>query len=191
MTTTNDKSTRALIAGCRQGNKLDWAELIGRLSPVIFSVCYRFRLSREESYDVFGKVSLVLLENLDKLREAERIFGYVATVAGHEAMAMRARTRLHKIKLKELKSDLVDPFGDAYKRPPMERDEDLAIMSRAFEGLSNKCRELLRMLFLESAGITYRDISHRLGIPVSSIGPTRGRCLEKLKQNMIKEGYEE
>jgi len=190
MTTSKDKSIEALIAGCRKGNRHDWAELIDRLAPVIFSACYRLRLSREESYDVFGKVSLLLLENLDKVRHDERIFGYVSTIAFHEATALKNRSRRLDLRLRDW-----GVFSDAEKvadfsKPRLEVEEELTMMSRAFDALSNKCRELLRMLFFATSDVSYRDISRQLGIPISSIGPTRGRCLEKLRQNMIKEGYE-
>jgi RNA polymerase sigma factor (sigma-70 family) len=191
MTNSKDKSIGALIAGCRDGNKHDWSELIERLSPAIFSACYRFRLSREESYDVFGKVSLSLLENLTNLREEKRIFGYVATIAHHEAAALRARNRMFRKKADELVSELHHEDGFQSMILPIEKDQDLEIMQKAFSGISDKCQKLLRMLFLDTDNISYRDISRELGIPVASIGPTRGRCLQRLRAQMIKEGFEE
>lgn len=191
MTTSKDKSVEALIAGCRKGDRHDWAELIDRLAPVIFSACYRIRLSREESYDVFGKVSLLLLENLDKVRHDERIYGYVSTIAHHEAKAMKSRSRRLDLKLRHWDAISNAGAGQDFYKSRLESEEELDMMSRAFEALSHKCRELLRLLFFETADVSYRDISRQLGIPISSIGPTRGRCLEKLRQNMIKEGYEE
>jgi RNA polymerase sigma factor (sigma-70 family) len=191
MTTNKGKSIKILIAGCRKGNKHDWTELIERLAPVVFSACYRFRLSREESYDVFGKVSLLVLENLNNLRDEERIYGYVSTISHREANALKTRSRIFTTGLSANDYESSDEAEDMLPLPRMELDEDLEIMSRAYSGLSHKCQELLRLLFLESEGISYKDISRRLGLPVSSIGPNRSRCLDKLRHNMIKEGYEE
>jgi len=191
MTASKDKSIEALIAGCRNGDRYDWTELIDRLAPVIFSACYRMRLSREESYDIFGKVCLLLLENLDKLRKAQKIFGYVSTIALHEAMAVKKRARRLDIGLHRLDAPATAETDEDFLGASLETAEDLDLMSRAFDSLSEKCQKLLRLLFFETGDISYRDISRQLGIPVSSIGPTRGRCLEKLRHNMIKEGYED
>lgn len=191
MTTGRNKSIKALVDGCRRGSKDDWAELINRLSPVVFSVCRRYRMSREESFDIFGKVSLLLLENLDRLRDAERVFGYVSKMASREAMAMRSRAKLFAQSMDECPPSRATLRHIADGRIGVETDEELEMVARAFAGLSEKCRELLTMLFLESASASYKEISQRLGIPVSSIGPTRGRCLRQLRQYMKKQGYTE
>jgi RNA polymerase sigma factor (sigma-70 family) len=190
MTTGKGKSTRALVAGCREGNGEDWAELIDRISPLILSICYRFRLSREERYDVFGKVSLLLLENLARLRDEDRVFGYVATITAREANAVRIAQSSRTQRLSEPAVDAASIEKSQKWHTGLEQEEDLEIMARAFAGLTWKCRELLKMLFLESEDLSYREISGRLGIPVSSIGPTRGRCLDKLRARLLKEGFE-
>jgi DNA-directed RNA polymerase specialized sigma24 family protein len=38
------------------------------------------------------------------------------------------------------------------------------------------------MLFYEKDELSYADIARRMGMPVPSVGPTRARCLEKLKK---------
>ena len=124
MTTRRDKSIKALIAGCREGNKQDWAELIDRVSPAVFSACYRFRLSREESYDVFGKVSLLLLENLNNLRDDEKVFGYVSTVAYHEATAIKTRSKIFDSKAQDIKIACGAAYEGKFMRPQVEKDEE-------------------------------------------------------------------
>jgi RNA polymerase sigma factor (sigma-70 family) len=191
MTESKDKSIKALVAGCRNGDEKDWSELMERLAPVIFSVSYRFRLSREESFDVFGKVSLLLLENLPNLRDSDRIFGYVSTIAYHEATAIKAKSNLLRLKLSEQMQDKYMTVQNTDAFFNFEIENDLKIMARAFAGISRKCQTLLRMLFVDNEEASYQAISQRMGMPVSSIGPTRGRCLEKLKRKMIEEGFEE
>jgi len=191
MTANKEKSIETLIAGCRRGDRQDWKELIDRLGPVVFSACYRLRLSREECYDVFGKVSLLILENLDNLRESGRVFGYVSKIAFNEALAIVNRRRMIKGKYRRLASES-ERIDEAISDPArFEHEEELEIMSRAFEKLPRRCRDLLRLLFWETDKVSYKDISRRLKMPVSSIGPNRGRCLEKLRLEMIDEGYEE
>ena len=190
MTSNKDKSISALVKGCRKGNKQDWAELIDRVAPVIFSVCYRFRLAREESFDVFGRVSLLLLEHLSGLRDEERVFGYVSTVAFREAAAIKARSKAQSQALGELALDEEISTVQAEALQAVELDQELRIMTEAFRRLSRRCQELLRMLFFETTSVSYREIARRLNIPVSSIGPTRLRCLEKLRQHMTEKGFD-
>ena len=190
MTTSKGKSIKTLVAGCRSGRKHDWEELIDRLSPAIFSVCYRFRLWREESFDVFGKVSLLLLENLDNVRHDERIFGYVSAIAYHEASAVKAGSRLFSDGINDETLDRLALEVTAREPLDFETEDEFELMARAYAQLSEKCQELLRLLFLEGDRFSYRDISRKMNIPVPSIGPTRARCLEKLRRNMIAEGYE-
>jgi RNA polymerase sigma factor (sigma-70 family) len=190
MTSGKGKSIRTLVAGCRKGDEEDWAELIDRIAPLVFSVCFRYRLSREERLDVFGRVSLLLLENLPRLRDEEKIFGYVATIAAREANAVRIAVSSGAERLYEPMIDAASIEKSRGWRPPGEQENDLEIIARAFAGLPWKCRELLKMLFLESDDLSYREISRRVGMPVSSIGPTRSRCLEKLRLRLFKEGFE-
>ncbi len=188
MTSSRDKSIRALVTGCRKGDKRDWAELIDRISPAIFSVCYRFRLAREESFDVFGKVSLLVLENLDRLRDESRIFGYVSTIAYHEAAAMKSRSKLIVKAEQEHAQHQSDLDWNKMAQEMIELDQELKNLSDAFYELPARCQELLRLLFFESESISYRDISRRMKIPVSSVGPTRMRCLKKLREIMKQKG---
>jgi RNA polymerase sigma factor (sigma-70 family) len=191
MTSSRDKSIKSLVNGCRKGNKRDWAELIGRVAPVIFSACYRFRLSRGESFDVFGKVSLLLLEHIDDLKEVGRLFGYVSTIAHREAMAVNAHSRLFHRAVREHSSEPAIEDATLQIHRNLEMEHELRLMADAFREMPARCQELLRMLFLEQKKVTYRDVSQRLGIPISSIGPTRLRCLKKLRVLMIEKGYEE
>ncbi len=191
MAATRDKNIKSLIRGCRKGDKGDWQELISRISPVIFSVCHKFQLSREESFDVFGKVSLMILENLTNLRDEEKIFGYISITTQREASTLKQRSKKLKNKLRQISLDPSLRRSKPFQAPDIEMREDISIMAVAFSKLSSKCRALLQMLFFESGTFSYKQIAEQLEIPVSSIGPTRIRCLEKLKNIMIKQGYVE
>lgn len=191
MAGVHNKSIEKLVDGCRRGNKIDWSELIDRLTPIIFSACHRFGLSREESFDVFGKVSLMLLENLEAIRDDRRIYGYVLTASSREAGAVKAREKKLREKIKQIgvSQNLLIPNDS--NLPKLIQQDDLTILARSFSALSKKCRTLLNILFFDSGNATYKNIAKKLGIPISSIGPTRGRCLEKLRQKMKEFGYEE
>ena len=48
--------------------------------------------------------------------------------------------------------------------------------------LSERCRDLITMLFYEREEASYAEIARRMVMPVPSVGPTRARCLEKLRR---------
>lgn len=63
------------------------------------------------------------------------------------------------------------------------------LIRRAIELLPDQCRLLIKELFYRDDPAPYTEISRQLGMPVASIGPTRGRCLDKLKEALKKNGF--
>jgi len=60
--------------------------------------------------------------------------------------------------------------------------ERRAALGVAFTRLPSPCRQLIALLIADRP-VPYAEISARLGIPVGSIGPSRGRCLDKLRRH--------
>jgi DNA-directed RNA polymerase specialized sigma24 family protein len=63
----------------------------------------------------------------------------------------------------------------------MERWETVEWLHGGLAQLNERCRELLIALYFDEQQTAYTEVAHRLGVPVGSIGPTRARCLERLK----------
>lgn len=179
------------MAGCRKGDKRDWDELINRLTPVIFATCRKLHLSREDSFDVFGKTALLLLENMSALRNEEKVFGYVATIAYREAIAIKSRNRWTVSVIGENTGYKAERASGTAAAVDMERAQDYEVMARAMAVLPSRCRNLLQLLFFDEGEFSYKEISEKLGIPISSIGPTRMRCLNRLRKTMKRLGYKE
>jgi RNA polymerase sigma factor (sigma-70 family) len=80
-------------------------------------------------------------------------------------------------------SDNTDPPHDG-PLPDEEiiRIERTAQLEYAMEQLDDRCHRLLREIFLSHEHATYREIAERLGIPLNSLGPTRSRCLKRLRR---------
>jgi len=57
-----------------------------------------------------------------------------------------------------------------------------AALREAFSRLSPCCQRLLTLL-IDEPSMPDTEISARLGIPVTSIGPARGRCLDNLRRD--------
>lgn len=141
--------------------------------------------------DVFGRVCLILLENLNSLRDATRLPGYVATTTQRECLAvLRENERQTRIST-ELEND--PSTVDDFTVEPPDRIAQAAlqghVIRRAMEMQDDKCRKLLWHLFFDPSEPEYGEISEILDMPVSSIGPTRGRCLEKFRRTLTRLGF--
>jgi RNA polymerase sigma factor (sigma-70 family) len=146
----------------------------------VTAVIRRLRLSPADADDVNQTVWLRLVEHLDELREPRALPGWLATTARHEGL------RLIKRRSRDLP---VDPGGSAFDTPDhtdpgesLVQDLRSHALREAMLELSDKRRELL-LLLLADPPVSYDEISARLGIPKGSIGPTRARVLEQLRNS--------
>jgi len=177
-----------LVHGCLKGDKEAWSELIKRLIPVGIAICSQMRLSSEETLDVVWECNYRLLKSLTNLNEPEKVFSYYRTMIENEIKAL-IRGRKHS-RMAE------SAIGMAlYPEMPKNPDEILnrkmqdEMVLKALGKLPGNCFRLLYLLFLEYPEPSYEEISKILKIPISSIGPRRGRCLEKLRQVLSEEGF--
>lgn len=188
MSSRNRTELSTLVERCRQGNKEAWNELIERVSPVIFAVCRMMNLSLEESFDVFGQVSYLLLTNLDKLSSPTKLLSYISTTTRREIYAMFRRSKIFSY------GNQLDHLATAANSPTTpeqiyERSKRSELLMKAISQLPQRDYDLIRALFLNIQELSYSEISKKLGIPVSSIGPTRARSLAKLRTILKKKGF--
>ena len=170
-----------LVANARTGDARAWDRLVNRYSPLVNSVCRRHRLSQADAEDVGQVVWLRLFENLGAVREVHALPGWVRTTARNEALHV---LMVHRC------AQPVDPLALAaldQRRPDEEVDRDLLrseLSGAVQDGLAELAPEYRKLLVLLHAEprTSYRDIGNILGIPTGSIGPTRARCLAKLRQ---------
>ncbi len=164
-----------LVERARVGDQKAWSALVTRFAPLVFSVANRYCGDRILAADVSQVTWLRLAEHLDRLREPERIAGWLTVTAKHEAY--RATNRRNR----EIPSDL-DRTGVAIADDPADHsvaDERDRLLARVVSQLSQQCQVLLRLLF---DGLSYAEISAITGLPHGSIGPTRARCLATARQ---------
>jgi RNA polymerase sigma factor (sigma-70 family) len=144
-----------------------------------------YRLGRTDAADVVQTVWLKLLENLEKLRDPDRVGAWLATTARRECQRALVRTR------REL------PTDDAWRLEPRDAaiptPEAVAVASErhrllrmAFAQLPEQCQRLLRILMVASP--PYEAVAAALDMPIGSIGPTRARCLERLRRRLSASG---
>ena len=170
-----------LVGQCRRGDEEAWRRLVELITPLVFSICRRMRLSREETFDVLGHVCYQLLQHLGKLRSADKLLGYVSSITRHEVYAIERRGRLFTELALEQAGDPADnsrPLPDELLDASRRSERLMKAMAR----LPRRDYELLHLLFLDRSRPSYEEIARRLHMPVSSIGPTRQRSLAKLRR---------
>jgi RNA polymerase sigma factor (sigma-70 family) len=179
---SENSSVGALVARVGDGDQDAWNELIERYAPLVWSICVRYQLSRPDIDDVGQSVWLLLVENIGKLRDAAALPGWLATTTKHECLrVLRAARRHDHADLPPEEQIPLDPDAATIEQEVIEAERNAALRA-AFAELPRACHELLSLL-IDDPPLPYADISTALGIPIGSIGPTRARCLERLRRS--------
>jgi RNA polymerase sigma factor (sigma-70 family) len=171
-----DPTTTELVDAALHGDRTAWNAIVDRYNRLVWSVVRSFRLGDAASADVSQTVWLRLVENLDRIREPERLPSWLAATARNEAL--RTLRSSQRVVPTEFDFDLEDE-SVADIDETLIRDERLSRLGRAFKKISADCRQLLRLLAADPP-LDYDTISELIGRPKGSIGPTRARCIAKL-----------
>lgn len=181
------REDRELVAACLEGRHQAWEALIMRYQRLIYSIPIKARLSPDDSADIFQSVCLKLLESLSTLRDHEKIVSWIITTTTRECWRVSNRQRRDNPSDGYGNDEDPDRSLEIPDRVPLA-DEQLQklqqqqVVRDSIAALPERCSELIQMLFYQKDDLSYADIARRIKIPVSSIGPTRARCLEKLKR---------
>jgi RNA polymerase sigma factor (sigma-70 family) len=178
----DDSPTADLVLRARKGDSDAWDALVERFAPLIWSICRRYSLGRADVDDVGQYVWLQLVDQLEAVHDPAALPGWLATTTQRECIrVLRAARNLHAF------GHELDVEGIPDEQTQIAEQEVLlaerhAALREAFTRLPPACQRLIAML-LEDPPVPYAEISAKLGIPVGSIGPSRGRCVEKLRRD--------
>ncbi len=167
-----------LLAAAGRGNQDAWNTLVERYGRLVWSVIRGFRLDSATAADVSQTVWLRLVEHNDRIRNPERLASWLATTARNESI--RASRRLSRAVPTEFSMEVADAGAPTLDERLLE-DEQLREVLTAYEQISAKCRELLNLLCADPP-LEYDEISDVLEMPIGSIGPTRARCLDRMRR---------
>ena len=169
-----------LVRRAAVGDRAAWERLVDQYSRLLWAMTRDFKLAESDAADVVQATWLRLLEHIDRIEYPERIGSWLATTARHECLRhLAAGKRVMVVQ------DDHDAFSDAVSHQP-EVDERLLAEERAqavrdaLSTLPSRSQRLLELLMADPP-VSYTEISDQLGVPIGSIGPTRGRCLERLR----------
>lgn len=164
------------------GDSGAWGRLVDEFSDTIWHWARSQGLTREDAEDVCQTVWYRLKDRGHTIADRRRLAGWLATTTRREAQALSARRR--RAASAEITLVAVEHLAVVDQPSAFEitlGNETYQRLCAAFEALSLKCRELLGLLWDNM--LSYQDVSELLGIPVGSIGPTRQRCLQSLREH--------
>lgn len=168
----------ALVRDAADGDQASWDEIVARYSRLVWSITHQYRLDSADAADVFQTAWLRLVEHIQDLSDPRAVATWLTTTTRRECMRVQRAGRWQV------------PVGDALPEraagtPDMDarvlRAERDALLREAFGRLSPTDQTLLLLLVTEPVP-SYEEIASSLNMPRGSIGPTRRRCLERLRR---------
>jgi RNA polymerase sigma factor (sigma-70 family) len=180
----------ALVALCREGDRRAWAALVRRYQRLVYTVPRRAGLSDADAADVFQFTFTRLVEHLPRLDDAARVRAWLVTTARRETLrllSLQQRVVTMPIAAGMDADADDDPFAQWPDPTPLPEAQLQSLQEqhrvrRALERLDARSRAFVELLFLQDPPLAYAEIAARLGIAEGSIGPTRARCLDKLRR---------
>lgn len=175
-TPTTDAGT--LVRAAADGDQRAWSVLVERFSKLVWAIARNHRLCADDACEVSQTTWLRLAEHIDRLQDPSKVGGWLATTARHESLRV-LRGAGRQI-----------PMGDDMPEPAcpgagideeLLRSERDSLLWRAFSRLPARDRALLRLLVSDPMP-SYEEIGAAMGMPVGSVGPTRARCLDRLRR---------
>jgi RNA polymerase sigma factor (sigma-70 family) len=161
-----------LVERCLKGEQTAWNELVKRYQRLVYSVAGNLAPTREDAADIFQQVWMELYRRLPEVRNVQALPAWLITVTRRTGFA-QLREKISSIPLGEDQPETQDRIGDIESEHALER---------AMERLPERCRRLIDLLYFDSREPSYEEVARQLGTVAAAIGPTRARCLEKLKK---------
>jgi RNA polymerase sigma factor (sigma-70 family) len=175
-----DASVVDLVATAATGDERAWAELVRRFGGLVWGTARSFRLSQQDIEDVSQTTWLLLAGHIHRLREPEALPGWLVTTTRRESIRVGQRRR---VEIREFEYEQPDLPDRTLAQPDegLLREELREHVRRSLEKLPEPCQRLLAMLATDPP-MSYRAVGLALDMPTGSIGPTRARCLERLRR---------
>jgi RNA polymerase sigma factor (sigma-70 family) len=170
-----------LLRRIQGGDAAAWDELTGRYTGLLWSVARSLGLHEADAADAVQTSWLRLLEHLDAIRRPDRLGAWLATTVRHESLTIHRRAARLQLGAPDEPAGwdaivaVADPLEDG-----LLRDERDAALWHALGRLRPACRRLMRLLMADPPP-SYAEIAAALDIPMGSIGPTRQRCFQCLR----------
>jgi RNA polymerase sigma factor (sigma-70 family) len=175
-------SDEALVRACRRGEAAAWEALVMRYQRLIYAIARHAGLDKDQSAEAFQSVFVALVEHLDRIEQPARVGAWLATAARYESWRVRRRIRAVAMPDIDNPSHAEQLFDDTPLDSALLQLEEQNLIRKAVAMLDERCRTLVTLLFYRADPPSYAEIATLLGISEGSIGPTRARCLAKVRR---------
>lgn len=177
---------RERLARCleraRSGELSALDEVVRELTPLLWNVARAQNLTVDQAADVIQTTWLELLRRLHEIRVPQALAGWLVSTTRREAWRVRNERRRHTPEGTETLDSIPDSGPEPYEH--LVADERDRILWRHLQRLSERCRTLLRIV-AHVERPDYSTVAEAMEMPRGSIGPTRGRCLAKLREMLL------
>src|SRR5262249_29893262 len=173
-----------LVQGVIEERSESWSLLIDKYKNLIFSIPIKYGFSREDAADIFQEVCLELLREGTKLRDPQALPKWLMTVTSHKCFRrMKERQRFVSTQAEEVLEGVVAESSDALGMlADCEKEQTLR---EALGRVTDRCRQLVNLLFFEESRRPYKEVAQTLKIATGSIGFIRQRCLRRLRDRIL------
>lgn len=177
----------ALFVRWRDGDSRAMDDLVRLMTPLLWHVVRAYGLDSALTEDVVQTTWLTLVRRHETITDPLAVSGWLATCARREAWRVgKQHRRADATEMEELEPRL--PAHESAEETAAADDEAQRLWG-AVGQLSDRCQRLLRIVAFEDRP-DYARIAQDLSMPVGSIGPTRQRCLGKLRGLLEGHGWE-
>jgi RNA polymerase sigma factor (sigma-70 family) len=177
-----------LLARCIAGDATAWTALVQRYQRLVYAIVGRMGLDAHAAADVFQTVFSRLLQHLPRIADPSRLQAWIVTTAKRESLLQRKLMQRSVSISRDDDADGDDATWDWADESPIAEEaladlQQLHQLREAMSRLDERSRRVLQLLFREDGqALPYDEVARELGIPVGSVGPTRARCLDKLRR---------
>jgi RNA polymerase sigma factor (sigma-70 family) len=162
----------------RAGDSGGLDDLVRVLTPVLWHVVRAHGLDREPAEDVVQTTWLTFVRRHESITEPQAVAAWLTTTARREAWRV-AKTAARQAPVSDDVLDAELPHQPSAESHAVGGDDNARLWS-CVQQLSERCQRLMRIVAFDDRP-DYRGLAEDLQMPIGSIGPTRGRCLAKLK----------
>ncbi len=169
----------SLVRRAAEGDRLAWEGLVDQYARLIWSITVDFKQTESDAAYVTQTTWLRLLQYIDRIEHPDRVGSWLAATARNECLrSLAARKRVVLGHEDDELNSTVAHESEVDER--LLADERAQVVRDALSRLPRRWQRLLELLMADPPA-SYADISDELGLPIGSIGPTRGRCLAQLR----------
>jgi RNA polymerase sigma factor (sigma-70 family) len=176
------QSDPEIVQACLDGDQAAWDALVERYGRLVYSIPFRWGLSKADADDVFQNVFTIVYRRLHNLRNQTSLAAWLITITSRECWRLSHHVEFH--------AELDEAIADAELLPAdrAEHSELNQVVHTAISRLDQRSQDLLKSLFFEIDPPSYEKIAAHLGLAVGSIGSARARALKKLEAILIDMG---